>query len=153
MAIEVFSKFIKDYDLDINIIVSDESTHTVQEAASVHGVPVSNIVKSLLVKIDNNFALFLVSGDKRLDLEELKNVYSTKNIRMASADEVKEMTGYSIGGVPPFGHKNKLMIYIQSGFDESNDVVAAAGSNNAVFRISFKRLKEIVEKVNGEFKQ
>ncbi len=150
MAIEVFSKFVKDNDLDIKILVSQESTHTAQEAGSVHGVPVSNIVKSLLVKVNNDFKVFLVPGDKRLDLEGLKKTFVTDDIRMANADEVKEQTGYSIGGVPPFGHKNKLEINIVDGFDEKNDIVAAAGSSNSVFKTSLENLKKIVEKIDNQ---
>lgn len=144
MAVETFRKYIEENKIDIVIINSDESTHTAVEAATVNGVPVSNIVKSLLVKIDNDFILFLVPGDRRLDLESLRKRFNTENIRMANAEEVKENTGYSIGGVPPFGHIKKLKTYIEDGFDINKEVVAAAGSSNSVFKCYLDELEKII---------
>jgi prolyl-tRNA editing enzyme YbaK/EbsC (Cys-tRNA(Pro) deacylase) len=112
----------------------------------VHGVPVSNIVKSLLVKVDGSFKLFLTPGDKRLDMEKVKTDFEAAEVRMANADEVKEITGYSIGGVPPFAHPNKIETHIVEGFDDSIDLVAAAGSGNSVFRIKLSALKDILSK-------
>jgi prolyl-tRNA editing enzyme YbaK/EbsC (Cys-tRNA(Pro) deacylase) len=136
MAVSQFRQFVQDNNLDIEIIESEEQTHTAQAAADVHGVPVSNIVKSLLVKTENGFEIFLTPGDRRLELPD--------NSRMANADEVKEITGYSIGGVPPFGHSSKLVSHIVDGFDEKSDIVAAAGSANSVFRTTLESLRKIV---------
>ncbi len=144
MAVETFKKYIKEKGIKLEILESDQSTHTAIDAAKVHGVPVSNIVKSLLVKTDEIFRIFLVPGDRRLDLESVKNRFNSKVVRMAGPDEVKLITGYSIGGVPPIGHINKLDIQIEEGFDSDSDVVAAAGSNNSVFKCSLDKLKEYI---------
>ena len=143
MAVETFKEYLKTNNLDIEVLVSDEPTHTAAQAAQIHGVPVSNIVKSLLVKIDKKFVLFLVPGDRRLNLEDIKTRFSITEVRMANADEVKEITGYSIGGVPPFGHLSKLETYIEEGFNSNSKLVAAAGSSNSVFEISLDQLKSI----------
>ena len=144
MAVETFLDFLKENNLDIEVVITKQPTHTALQASQTHGVPVCNIVKSLLVKIDNDFLLFLVPGDRRLDLEDLKKRFNSDSVFMANADEVKQITGYSIGGVPPFGHIKKLKTYIEAGFDNNSSLVAAAGSNNSVFKISLKKLKSIV---------
>lgn len=155
MAVAQFQKYLDDKNVnDIHIVEVEESTHTAQQASDVHGVPVSNIVKSLLVRYTGdcaiNFALILVPGDKRLDLDAWKERLVAEDIRMANADEVKSVTGYSIGGVPPFGHVDKngefihLDTYIADGFDGSSELAAAAGSYKAVFKVSLERLKELV---------
>jgi prolyl-tRNA editing enzyme YbaK/EbsC (Cys-tRNA(Pro) deacylase) len=132
-----FEQYLKEKNIsDISLINSQEETHTAQQAADAHQVPVNNIVKSLVVKVDNDFEVFLVPGNKRLDLERVGG-------RMASTDEVKDITGYSIGGVPPFGHKRKLKINIEDGFDKNNILVAAGGKPNIVFKITFERLEEL----------
>ena len=134
----LFEKYLKENNIkDITLIISDKDTHTAQQAADTHNVPVSNIVKSLLVKVDNDFVLYLVPGDKRLDLDRVGG-------RMANAEEVKDITGYSIGGVPPFGHKTKLKTYIEDGFNKDEILVSAGGKPNIVFKISFERLKELI---------
>lgn len=133
----LFEQYIKDRNLDIQLIETDESTRTAQDAANTHHVPVSNIVKSLLTKVGDNFVLYLVPGDRRLDLNEIGG-------RMATADEVKEITGYSIGGVPPFGHKKKLETHIIDGFDKDKILLAAGGKPNIIFKITLEELKKLI---------
>ena len=144
MAVETFRKFLEENSIQLEIIITDDNTHTAIDAAKVHNVPVSNIVKSLLVKVGNEFVMYLVPGDMRLDLERIKNEYQAESIRMATADEVKEITGYSIGGVPPFGHKVKLKTVIVDGFDINSMIVAAAGSSNSVFKCDLKTIYKLV---------
>jgi prolyl-tRNA editing enzyme YbaK/EbsC (Cys-tRNA(Pro) deacylase) len=146
MAVKDFKAFLEANNLDIQIIETTDATKTAAEAAQVHGVPVSNIVKSLLLKVDDSFKLFLTPGDRRVDMEKVKKDFGALQVRMADADEVKEMTGYSIGGVPPFGHPKRIETHIVDGFDGSIELVAAAGSGNSVFRITMSALKDILSK-------
>lgn len=144
MAVSQFKAFVQKNNLDVEVIETNDATRTAQEAADTHGVPVSNIVKSLLLKVGDEFILFLTPGDKRLDLEWIKSRFEVDTVGMASADEVKEITGYSIGGVPPFGHSQKLKTVVVDGFDPSTTLVAAAGSGNSVFKISLEELERLV---------
>ena len=144
MAKELFEEFFKKHNLNINILETEEKTHTAQQAAYTHSVPIQNIVKSILVKIDKDFCLFLVPGNKQLDLEKKKKEFKTQKVRIANAQEVKNITGYSIGGVPPFGHKEKLRTFVEKGFNEKEKLLAAAGSPNAVFKIELEELEKIV---------
>lgn len=144
MAHSDFKKYLNDNGLEFEVIVTQEPTKTAQQAADTHNVPVSNIVKSLLVNIDGSFHLFLVPGDRRLDMNEIKSRFNAGSVRMADAYEVKNVTGYSIGGVPPFGHKSKLSTHIIDGFDPSSLLVAAAGSGNSIFKISLTQLVGLI---------
>ena len=69
---------------------------------------------------------------------------------MASPEEVKTQTGYTIGGVSPVGHLNKVEILIDNSLERFNDLYAAAGHPNCVFKIDFKNLQKIT---NGEIKE
>ncbi len=144
MAKEVFEKFLNEHNLKIQIINSKEKTHTAQQAAETHNIPVRNIIKSILVKIDDEPILFLAPGDKRIDLEEKKKEFNARDIKVANAEEVKDITGHSIGGVPPFGHKKKIKTFIEKGFNGNEKLLAAAGSPNSVFKISLVDLKKII---------
>ena len=101
------------------------------------------IVKSLLFKTGDNFILCLVAGDKRCSLNKLKKIKDEKDISMASPEEVKTQTGYTIGGVSPVGHLNKIEIIIDNSLERFNELFAAAGHPNCVFKINFKDIQKI----------
>jgi len=97
-------KFLKNFDQSLEVIVLENSARTAQDAATALACDVGAIVKSLLFKAENTFILCLVAGDKRCSLNKLKKVKDKKDISMASPEEVKTQTGYTIGGVSPVGH-------------------------------------------------
>tara|TARA_Y100000741_G_scaffold53502_1_gene36823 strand:+ start:124 stop:603 length:480 start_codon:yes stop_codon:yes gene_type:complete len=136
-------KSLKQFDPNINVISLDSSARTALEAASSLGCEVGAIVKSLLFKTEKKFTLFLVSGDKKVSLNKIKKILNIKDASMASADEVKNITGYTIGGVSPVGHLNKVEIFIDNSLDRFRNLYAAAGHPNCVFKTNFKDLKKI----------
>ena len=136
-------KSIKEYNNEMSVIVLDSSAKTAIEAASSLGCEVGAIVKSLLFKTENNFTLFLVSGDKKASLNKIKKTLNIKDASMASPDNVKNITGYTIGGVSPVGHLNKIEIFIDHSLARFENLYAAAGHPNCVFKINFDDLQKI----------
>ena len=136
-------KFLKIFDQSLEVIVLENSARTAQDAATALGCDVGAIVKSLLFKTKDSFILCLVSGDKRCSLIKLKKIKNKKDISMASPEEVKTQTGYTIGGVSPLGHLNKVEIFIDKSLDRFIDLFAAAGHPNCVFKIDFINIKKI----------
>ena len=136
-------KFLKDFDQSLEIIVLENSARTAKDAATALGCNVGAIVKSLLFKTEDSFILCLVSGDKRCSLTKLKKITNKKNISMASPEEVKTQTGYTIGGVSPIGHLNEIEIIIDNSLERFNELFAAAGHPNCVFKINFKNIQKI----------
>ena len=136
-------KFLKGFDQSLEVIVLENSGRTAKDAAIALGCDVGAIVKSLLFKIGDNFILCLVAGDKRCSLNKLKEIKDEKDISMASPGEVKTQTGYTIGGVSPVGHLNKLEILIDKSLERFNELFAAAGHPNCVFKINFKNIQKI----------
>ncbi len=86
--------------------------------------------------------MVLVPGDVRIDFEKV-NVILGGEYRMSTPEEAKRVTGYSIGGIPPFGHIENLKTYIYPGFDKSIELIAAGGSSKDTFKVSYDRLVEI----------
>ena len=142
-------KSLKKFNSEINIIYLKNSARTAIEAASSLGCEVGAIVKSLLFKTDNTYSLFLVAGDKKVSLNKIKKTLNLKNVCMASAEEVKKVTGYTIGGVSPVGHLNKINIFVDISLERFNELYAAAGHPNCVFKINFINLQKIT---NGKTK-
>ena len=87
------------------------SARTAEDAAKSLNCKVGAIVKSLLLKTNDDFILCLVSGDNRCSIKQkIKKIINIKDVSMADAEEVKSQTGFSIGGVSPIGHlKNKYI--------------------------------------------
>ena len=136
-------KSIKEYNSEMSVIVLDSSAKTAIEAASSLGCEVGAIVKSLLFKTENTFTLFLVSGDKKASLNKIKKTLNIKDASMASPDDVKNITGYTIGGVSPVGHLNKIEIFIDHSLARFENLYAAAGHPNCVFKTNFDDLQKI----------
>ena len=140
---------LKKFNSEINVIYLKNSARTAIEAASSLGCEVGAIVKSLLFKTDNTYSLFLVAGDKKVSLNKIKKTLNLKNVCMASAEEVKNVTGYTIGGVSPVGHLNKIDTFVDISLKRFNELYAAAGHPNCVFKINFINLQKIT---NGQTK-
>ena len=144
-AVKRVEELLKKYDQKLSVIILDTSARTALEAASSLGCEVGAIVKSLLFKTDNSFTLFLVSGDKRASLNKIKKNLIIEDASMATADDVKKITGFTIGGVSPIGHLNKIPIIIDNSLERFENLYAAAGHPNCVFKIDFTNLQKITE--------
>jgi prolyl-tRNA editing enzyme YbaK/EbsC (Cys-tRNA(Pro) deacylase) len=138
-------KFLKNFDPNLNVILLDTSARTALEAASSLKCEVGAIVKSLLFKTENTFTLCLIAGDKKASLNKIKKTLNIKDASMASADEVKDITGFTIGGVSPVGHLNKVNIFIDKSLERFADLYAAAGHPNCVFKIDYSNLQKITQ--------
>ena len=138
-------KILREFDGAQKIIVLDTSARTALEAASSLGCEVGAIIKSLLFKTSSDFTLCLVAGDKRASLNKIKKTLKIKDVSMASAEDVKNITGYTIGGVSPIGHLKKINILIDKSLNRFNALFAAAGHPNCVFEIDFNNLQKITK--------
>ncbi len=133
-------KSLKQFNPNLKVIVLKQTARTANNAATALGCKVGAIVKSLLFKAGEDFVLCLVSGDKRCSLNKLKKILNEKDVSMANPDDVKKVTGYTIGGVAPIGHLTKLKIFIDNNLNRFSKIYAAAGHPNAVFGIDFNQL-------------
>ena len=138
---------LKEFNLNTKIIVLDSSARTALEAAASLNTDVGSIVKSLLFKNENSFILCLVSGDKRCSLKKLKKIKLSKDISMADPDTVKKITGFTIGGVSPIGHLKDVEILIDRNLKRFENIYAAAGHPNCVYKDNFENL---IKMTNGK---
>ena len=143
-------KLLKKFDTNLRIIQLNTSARTAQEAAISLNCDIGAIVKSLVFKTDNRFTLYLIAGDKKASLNKIKKNLNFKDVYMASAEEVKNITGFTIGGVSPVGHLNKINVYIDHSLERFETLFAAAGHPNCVFKIDYSNLQKIT---NGVIKE
>ena len=140
-------EYLEYIDSSINLIVLDETARTAKDAASSLNKEVGAIVKSLLFKNKetSNYYLCLISGDKYADTNKISELLNME-IEKANADECKEFTGFSIGGVSPIAHDNiPTEIFIDKNLNRYEMIYAAAGHPYVVFGISYNKLREITK--------
>ena len=140
-VIETLNKFNE----NLKVQILEKTARTAKEAANALNCEEGAIVKSLVFKTETEFLVCLISGDKRCSLNKLKKVISKKDVSMASADEVKAQTGFTIGGVSPVGHINNLDIIIDKTLERFQIVYAAAGHPNSIFKIDISKLKDLTK--------
>ena len=136
-------EFIKKFDSKLKILVLNNTARTAKDAANSLQCEVGAIVKSLLFRTESNFLICLIAGDKRCSLNRLKKILQKKDVSMANAKEVKINTGFSIGGVAPVAYLNNLDVLIDKSLNRFENVFAAAGHPNCVFKITYNQLIKI----------
>ena len=136
-------KALSDFDESLKIETLISSARTAKDASESLKTEVGSIVKSLLLRRKSSFLLCLVAGDKRCSLNKIKKVLNEKDVSMGSADQVKEITGFTIGGVSPVGYLNPIKIYIDQSLSRFKYIFGAAGHPNCVFKINFEDLQKI----------
>jgi prolyl-tRNA editing enzyme YbaK/EbsC (Cys-tRNA(Pro) deacylase) len=121
--------------LDVEIRELSDSTRTAQEAADAVGADVGQIVKSLVFVDDDGPVLCLCAGDRRVDTAALG-----EGVRQARGDEVRDATGFAIGGVPPLGHDQPVRTVVDSSLRRFETVWCAGGTPHAVFPVNTEAL-------------
>lgn len=146
-AVTKVKNYLNKFDENIELIVLDETARTAIDAANSLKTEVGSIVKSLLFKDnDNNYYLCLVSGDKYVSTDKISQLVGL-TIKKTTAQECKEFTGYSIGGVSPIAHDNKpKLILIDKNLSKYEKVFAAAGHPYVIFGVTYL---ELVKLTNG----
>ena len=125
--------------LDVHLF--SESTHTAEEAAAAVEADLGQIVKSLVFVAPEEDGsveplICLVSGPNRVDLARLAAVAGEPDVRRASANEARELTGFTIGGIPPIGHPRSIRVIMDPDLGRFPEVWAAAGLPTAVFPVA-----------------
>ncbi len=137
-AAEKIQLIINQLGLDSQIVEFSESTRTSAEAAAAIGTSLAQICKSILFAAGEGAeaepVMVIASGANRIDTRKIQS-HVGKHLHKATADFVREKTGFAIGGVPPFGHTNPITLFIDQDLLGFDVVYAAGGTPNAIFPI------------------
>ena len=143
-------KSLEVFDKSLKVQILQETARTAKDAANVLNCEVGAIVKSLLFKTESTFTMCLISGDKKASLNMIKKTLHIKTAFMASPEEVKDITGFTIGGVSPIGHRKKTEILIDISLKRFEHLYAAAGHPNCVFKTNFSDLQKLTKGLTKE---
>jgi prolyl-tRNA editing enzyme YbaK/EbsC (Cys-tRNA(Pro) deacylase) len=144
-GVDRFQQEARARGLDIEVREFPQGTRTAQDAAAAIGCDVAQIVKSLVFMADEQPVLVLTSGANRVHEATLRDALGAVSFRKADADEVREATGYAIGGTPPFGHRQPLRVLCDRDLTTHEEVWAAAGSPSTVFGLTPAALLEATD--------
>ena len=136
-------KFLVEKGVEFEIIKFEKSVVTSEEASrQVDGV----VIKSILLICDGSPILCLLMGKDKVDLEKIKRWLNCKDVRLAKASEVKEITGYDIGALPPIAHKNKIRTIIDTKLENQDEIIyCGGGSHYHLLKIKIKELLKSIE--------
>ena len=127
---------------DLEVLVTEDSSATVDLAAAAHGVGPGQIAKTLSFRVKDEVFLLVARGDARLDNKKAKAAFGGK-AKMLGAEDVVALTSHPVGGVCPFGLPSPLRVYCDVSLKAYDIVIPAAGATNAAVRIAPDRMAEI----------
>ena len=135
---------LKVHGVACQVIEMKQTTRSAQDAAEAVGCQVGQIAKSLIFagKKSKQPILVIASGPNRVN-EKAVSRYISEPLAMAKVGFVREHTGFAIGGVPPVGHPKPLQTFIDEDLLKFEEIWAAAGTPNAVFKLTPEQLKKI----------
>jgi len=141
MSLEAVNEYFAEYDMDHRVMVLENSTATVEEAAQAHGVDPDQIGKTLSFKVNEEPILIVVAGKAKIDNKKYKGHF-TKKAKMLKKDEALEYTGHAIGGVCPFGLKKPIDVYLDISLKKHLEVIPAAGDRYSSIRLAIEELEK-----------
>ncbi|MCA9837728.1 MAG: YbaK/EbsC family protein [Trueperaceae bacterium] len=137
--------FISQEGINASLVYPGVPTPTVPEAARALGVAGEQIIKSLVFLADAVPLLVIAAGESRIDYKALAEALelSRRKIKFASSDLALDITGFEVGAMPPFGHKEKLPTLLDDHSLRHEELFAGGGTKSALLRISLKELERV----------
>jgi Ala-tRNA(Pro) deacylase len=148
--------------LDKNNVVYEHFVHahvtTSQDAAAIRNTNLDDAAKAIICKVENrdgsfDFIQAVIQASKRIDLKKLKRFLDSKNVALASPDEVLEKTGCTIGSVPPFAILFGIKMYVDEDLLKRESIVFSAGTHTDSIQMKPHDYINIVNPVVMEFKK
>lgn len=136
-------EYVKRFDTSLDPIAFQEQTNTVEDAVRALGVEGAQIAKSILFKSGDQFGLFVAAGDVRINQKTVKSVLGGGKVKMATPEEVEDITGFRVGGVCPFALQREVPIFLDESMKRFDTVYTAAGTPQSALPVSFNQLQRI----------
>ncbi|WP_134685970.1 YbaK/EbsC family protein [Brevibacillus migulae] len=131
---------VQAFDAQLEPILFSEQMKTTEEAAAVLGVETGQIAKTLLFRTSQGYGLFVTAGDMRIRNAQVKELLGGGNVKMATPQEVEEITGFQVGAVCPFALRQEVPIFIDASLSRFDRVYTAAGIAESLLPVSFVQL-------------
>lgn len=136
--------FLNDHNINYEEL-SHQPVYTSEEAASIRGLSMNEGTKSLLVKVDGKFYLFIIQGDKRLSSKKVKILLSAKKLRFATKEEVREIMHCEVGACYPFGNLIGITQFVDTSFIKNDYISLSPGTHTKSIRMKWKDYQHVMK--------
>lgn len=153
MSQVVFEKVVKllqDNQIDYQLL-EHEPVYTSEQAAKIRGSSLKQGAKALVFYADKKPIMIVVSGDKKIDIKKFKTTHYVKDLRMATPEEVEELTGTKIGAVHPLGVIHGLPTYVDKGLGRNEEIIFNAGLHTKSIKMKYRDYYSLVKPKLGDF--
>jgi prolyl-tRNA editing enzyme YbaK/EbsC (Cys-tRNA(Pro) deacylase) len=143
---QILSGFILENEIQAEILHLEHETKTVTDAAAVLGVQPEQIIKSVLFLADGEPVIVISGGTARIAWKRLADYLniSRRRLKTGKEEQVLELTGYVVGSVPPFGHRQQLRTIVDTAVYSQSIVYGGGGDINALLKIDIEELRRVV---------
>ena len=141
MSVEKVQAFFEGTEFEGKVLITEESSATVELAAAAHHTDPDRIAKTLSFLVDGSPVLIVVSGMSRVDNRKFKDFFHTK-AKMIPWEQVEELTGHAPGGVCPFAVRDGVKVYLDDSLKKYETVFPAAGSSNSAVEMTPVQLEK-----------
>ena len=143
MSVDRVRNYLKKWNLEDRVIVTEESSATVELAAKAVGTEPARIAKSMSFLVDGKPVMILLAGDVKTDNSKYKHTFHVK-ASMIRPEQLPELIGHPMGGVCPFDLKEGVTVYLDESLKRFDVVYPAAGNANSAVRLSLDELQTLV---------
>ncbi len=147
---EEIEKMLSNNDIRFEVI-EHLATFTSEESAKARGTRLDQGAKAMVMKADSKPIMVVVQASKAIDEEKLKSAIGAKGVKMARADEVKQLMDCDIGSVHPFGNMAGLKVYVDEGLLKEDEIAFNAGSHTTSIKMKSADYRRVVEPIVGRF--
>lgn len=151
--VENVRRFLEDAGHEGEIVFSEDSIRTVDDASRTVGAPPEEILKTLVLLADEKPVIVLMSGPNRVDLKKVRTLLGAKKVLMAKPEWVFDYAGFRVGGVPPVGFPGKPMALLDEDLFMFETVWAAAGTDHSFFPVNPGTLQEYTSGSRSDIKK
>ncbi len=144
---------LRDAGYSGEILQSEKTIFTVEDAAEAVGVPAEEILKTIMCLADGAPILVLMSGPNRIHTNKVRRLAGARKLKMAPPEYVLEYSGFRVGGVPPVGYPQPLPTFLDEDLFRFSQVWAAAGTDHSFFPVSPRELEKITSGVCVDVKK
>ncbi|MEB3756015.1 MAG: hypothetical protein GSR79_04065 [Desulfurococcales archaeon] len=139
-------EWLENNDLNWKILRLNRRVKTVREAAHALGIDESGIVKTVIIECDHVFYACVIRGDSSLDFSKVASILGCSP-RLAKPSEVRDVTGYDVGGVPPVSLPRSVRVLVDVRVLELDKAFAGGGDEYTLLEFNPRELKEKVDSI------
>ncbi len=144
MPVLKLRNYLDDNDVEY-VTISHSPAYTAQRIAELTNTPGKELAKTVIVKMDDKFAMAVLPASRRVDLDHLKDAVGATEVTLASESEFKLLfPDCEVGAMPPFGNLYDMGVYVAEQLTEDEDIAFNAGSHTELVRMSYQDYANLV---------